>query len=141
MKKLIALILTLVFLGLSIWAFLEKRNEMQKEREREKPVQTAPRAKKEADDSSVVEFDPETLRLSGVISEAVNGPLQTDAVVTADGSAWYFAEIRPGVFQRKRCETSACSVSQEKVVTRGAQMLLSEERKGVIRVGEEGGGD
>ena len=140
MKKLIAVILTPIFLGLCVWAFLEGRKEMQKERERERPVQTAPRAKTEPDGSQVVEFDPETLRISGVAAESVSGALSIDAIVTADGSEWYFAKIREGVFQRKRCETSVCSVSQETVVTRGAQILLSEERKGIIRIGEEGGG-
>ena len=140
MKKLIALILISAFLIFGVWAFLEGRKEMQKEREREKPVQTAPRVKKQSDGSSVIEFEPETLRLSGVVAENINGPLKSDAIVAAHGDAWYFVEISPGVFQRKRCTSSACSVSREKVVVRGAQMLLSEERKDTIQIGEEGGG-
>lgn len=140
MKKLIALILTPVFLGLCVWAFLEGRKEMQKERDRERPVQGEPRIKKVADGSSVIEFNEETLRLSGVASENLSGPIRTDAIVMADGNAWYFAEIREGVFQRKRCVSPTCPVTQERVVVRGAQILLSEERKDVIRIGEEGGG-
>ena len=140
MKKLVAFIFIPVFLSLGVWAFLEGRKEMQKEREREKPVQTAPRAKKESDGSFVIEFNSGTLQFSGVSAENVTGPLGTDAIVTADGNAWYFTEVRPGAFQKKRCPSPSCPVSQEKVVVRGAQMLLSEERKGIIRIGEEGGG-
>lgn len=140
MKKLLLAIFISVFLGFSVWTFLKDQKEMQKERQREKPIQTQPRTKKDASGSLSVEFDPETLQISGVLTETVNGPLGADAIVTADGGAWYFAEVRSGVFQRKRCVTEVCTVLQEKVVTRGAQMLLSEERKGITQIREEGDG-
>ena len=141
MKKLVTVFLIPVFGGLCIWAFLEGRKEMQKEREREKPVQTAPRAKKEADGSVAIEFDQETLRLSGINSKVFTGPLEVNSIVIADGIDWYFSETEPGVFRRKRCAANGCSVSNEKIVIQGAQILLSEEKKGIIRIGEDSGGN
>ena len=140
MKKLFTIFLIPIFMGLGIWGFLEGRKEMQKEREREKPVETAPRFKKEADGSSVIEFDQETLRLSGVNSKVITGALEVNSTVMADGSEWYFSETEPGIFHRKRCVSNGCAVSNEKVVVQGTQVLLSEERKGIIRIGEDGGG-
>lgn len=140
MKKIIAVFLIPFFGGLCIWAFLEGRKEMQKEREREKPVQTAPRAKKEADGSVAIEFDQETLRLSGINSKYVTGPLEVNSIVISDGIDWYFLETKPGVFRRMRCAANGCSVLNQKIVTQGAQILLSEEKKGNIRIGEDSGG-
>lgn len=141
MKKLMVFLFLTLLVGLGIWAFIEGRKEMQKEREREKPVQTEPRTKKEPDGTSVVELEPETLKLSGIVIERVRGLLKQDAIVVADGSVYYFTELRPGVFARKICASGACIAADEKVVIHGAQVLLSEERKGIIRIGEEGGRD
>ena len=140
MKKLFTIFLIPIFMGLGIWTFLEGRKEMQKERDREKPVETASRFKKEADGSSVIEFDQETLRLSGVNSKVITGALEVNSTVMADGIEWYFSETKPGIFHRKRCVSNGCAVANEKVVVQGAQVLLSEERKGIIRIGEDSGG-
>ena len=140
MKKLFTIFLIPLLIGLGIFAFLEGRKEMQKEREREKPVETAPRFKNEADGSTVIEFDQETLRLSGVNSKIITGALEVNSTVMADGIEWYFSETGPGIFHRKRCASNGCSVSNEKIVVTGTQVLLSEERKGIIRIGDDSGG-
>lgn len=140
MKKVVTVVLVPIILAFGVWAFLQGRKEMQKEREREKPVQTAPRAKKTEDGATTLEFDSETLRLSDVKTQKISGELPVDAIVFADGSGWYFVETQAGVFQRRSCEPGNCTVSGESVVVNGAQTLLSEERKNIIQIGEESKG-
>ncbi len=60
MKRFLLLLSLPLILGLSTWAFMEGRKEMQKERDREKPVQTPPRVKKTSDGSVIIEFDKAT---------------------------------------------------------------------------------
>ena len=139
MKKLILILLLPAVIASGVYFFLEGRKEMQKEREREKPVLTPPRVK-EAGDGVVIEFDESTLAISGLKLERATGPLGMNAIVTADGKAWYYAEVDKRVFMRKPCSSSVCAVSDEMVVTLGAQMLLSEERKNFIKIGEDSGG-
>lgn len=140
MKKAVLILLLLVVIAGSVFAFLEGKKEMQKEREREKPVETPPRVKS-TPNGSVIEFDELTLALSGIVAEKISGPVNINCIVTADGKPWYYAEISPRTFLRKPCSSEACAVSNETIVTRGAQMLLSEERKNLIKIGEEGGGN
>ncbi len=138
MKRFLLLLSLPLILGLSTWAFMEGRKEMQKERDREKPVQTPPRVKKTSDGSVIIEFDKATYALSGIASQTSDGPLKTAAIVSADGQSWYYAETSPGIFQRKKCVEVQCPTKNETVVVQGAQLLLSEERKGKIKMGEGG---
>ncbi len=140
MKRIVLIVLLLVIVAGSVFAFLEGRKEMQKEREREKPVK-APLRVKATTRGSVVEFDEPTLALSGIVAEKISGLVKVNSIVIADGKPWYYAEVSPRVFLRKPCSSEACAVSDETIVTRGAQMLLSEERKNIIKIGEEGGGN
>ena len=140
MKRSIFVFLLMLIVAAGVFAFLEGRKEMQKEREREKPVETPPRIKTTSN-GSVIEFDESTFAISGIFSEKVSGSINVNYIVTADGKPWYYAEVGPRVFLRKLCASEACLVSNESVVTRGAQMLLSEERKNMIKIGEEGGGN
>ncbi len=140
MKRIILIFLLLMIFVGSVFAFLEGRKEMQKEREREKPVDTPPRVKATSN-GSVIEFDGPTLAISGIVAEKTSGPISVNCIVTADGKPWYYAEVSPRVFLRKPCSSEACVVSDETIVTRGAQMLLSEERKNIIKIGEDGGGN
>ena len=88
-----------------------------------------------------------TARLpSGVARDGVTVP--TSAVVWADGGAWVFREISEGHFTREAVTDSetrpdgtlfvAGLASGQPVVVKGAQVLLSEESRGSIQVGEEG---
>lgn len=138
MKKLILALLLPLVISAGVFAFLEGRKEMQKEREREKPVQTPPRVK-ETPNGSVIEFDKETFALSGLLTEKTTGSLNINSIVTADGKTWYYAEVGQRLFTRKPCSSAVCEVSNETIVTRGAQTLLSEERKNIIRIGEDSG--
>ena len=140
MKRIILIFFFLVIVAASVLAFLEGRKEMQKEREREKPVK-APLRLKTTPRGSVIEFDESTLALSGIVVEKISGLVKVNSIVTADGKPWYYAEVSPRVFLRRPCPSEACAVSEETIVTRGAQMLLSEERKNIIKIGEEGGGN
>lgn len=140
MKKIILIIIVPVIVVGGVFAFLEGRKEMQKEREREMPVETPPRLK-ETPNGSVIEFDETTLTLSGIATEKINGPLNINSIVTADGKAWYYAEVAERIFMRKPCASPACEVSNMTIVTCGAQTLLSEERKDIIKIGEDSGGN
>jgi multidrug efflux pump subunit AcrA (membrane-fusion protein) len=70
------------------------------------------------------------------------------AVVRADGRAWAYAQLADDRFARREVDVThpletGYFVAElwkagDRVVTSGAQLLLSEERKAQIRVGEEG---
>ncbi len=74
-----------------------------------------------------------------------------EAVVRADGKTWIYCQEAPDQFVRKSVHlepgagggrfVATALAPGSRVVTRGAQLLLSEESKSQIHVGEEGSGN
>lgn len=87
------------------------------------------------------------LRLPGAREKGVLLP--ANAVIHAAGKAWTYVQVKPDQFVRKEVRegrpagpgwfTTGFSPGDRVVVT-GAQVLLSEQSKSEIRVGEEGSG-
>jgi hypothetical protein len=87
------------------------------------------------------------LRLPGAREKGVLLP--ANAVIHAAGKAWVFVQLKPDQFVRKEVREARLAgrgwfttgfTPGDRVVVTGAQVLLSEQSKSEIRVGEEGSG-
>jgi len=176
--------------ALLTWAFMEGREELARERERERPVSAASYASRTAQGETAVILDPEIQMRIGLNIEALTAvenqapPPHTDlspiqsalnvldqeyermrtlspvqnpimklrpqdqgrsseskvvvpssAVVWHEGKPWVYVQMSPNTFVRR--ERGNARVGERVVVT-GAEILLSEEIKSQIQVGEEG---
>ena len=142
--------------GLLSWAFIEGRAELEKERDREKPIQVPPRIKQIADGETIVTFDQETLVLAHIgttrvstIQEKVLIP--RSSILRHEGKDWVYLLRAPGEFVKRPVDLvtplatgwliSKGIEANSVVVSVGAQTLLSEELKSQIQVlGEENAG-
>ena len=79
---------------LLVWAFLEGRHEMAKERERERPIKVPPRVSRTARDAVVVTLDQETQTRLGLTSLAIPSTV-TERAMQEHG---HFAEADSGTF-------------------------------------------
>ena len=160
LKAIIACLVGASICGLLVWAFVEGRQELQKERERELPVKVPPRVTKDSEGRSVIKLDQDTQALVKLKIESVVLPSErktsrgvqrmivpNSAIVRSEGKTWVYVTTSPETFVRKELisvedANSGSSVeglsSKDQVVTEGAQLLLSEEMKSVIQIGEEG---
>ena len=157
LKAIIACLVGVSICGLLIWAFLEGRQELQKERERELPVKVPARVTKDSEGRVAIKLDQETqalvkLRIESVVlpsgrRTSQNVIVPNSSVVRSEGKNWVYVSASSETFVRKELTSveaveSGSSVeglsSKDRVVTEGAQLLLSEELKSVIQIGEEG---
>lgn len=157
LKVLLATVVGLSVCGLLVWAFLEGRQELQKERERELPVKVPPRVTKDSEGRAAIKLDQETqalvkLRIESVVlpsggRTSQNVIVPNSSIVRSEGKNWVYVSASSETFVRKELTSieaveSGSSVeglsSKDRVVTEGAQLLLSEELKSVIQIGEEG---
>ena len=126
--------------GLLTWAFIEGREEMDRERERERPIRVPPRIKIEAG-VTYIELDETARALAGVETKTLRevASLSSASIVYSDGKPWVYLEMDGGRYRRVPAK-QALKNNSGRVVTVGAQLLLSEELKSNIQVlGEEGG--
>lgn len=114
----------------------------------EAPKHEAQNAHAEARETpGVVTLDAEALAQSGIVvaprrTSPGPGPqrIPESAVVWLDGKPWVYVEQAPGHFVRRELEASRIAPNARVVIT-GAQMLLSQEFRAQIQVGESGGGE
>ncbi len=154
-KKLIALIVILCLGGLLIWAFLEGRKELKMEREREKPIQVPPRLKRTDQGELKIVFDQHTRSLAGIQTEEGMGHgkftlISRSSILRYEGKIFVYIESAPNEFILKEIQLvkptsqgwliSSRSSFMGKIVSVGAETLLSEELKSQIQIGEEGNG-
>ena len=131
-----------ILLGLGsvlTWAFIEGREEMRLEREREKPIQVPPRTRIK-DGVTYIELDNEAVVFAGVKTETVRGlaSMPVSSIVYHEGKSWLYVEVEPGRYTRLPADRKATKNFGGRVVTVGAQILLSEELKSKIQsLGEE----
>lgn len=97
--------------------------------------------------SGVVTLDAEALAQSGIVvaprepsARPAPSRIPESAVVWLDGKPWIYVEEAPGHFVRREFEASRIA-PDARVVISGAQMLLSQEFRAQIQVGEGGGGE
>ncbi len=146
-------------IALLIWTFLEGRKELAMEQERERPIK-APLRVSIVHGESVITLDAATQKVSGINTAAL-APSTSEArrqaysavvvpdaaVVWLDGKAWVYVQKGPERFVRKELSSDRPSASGwivkknflpgDRVVVQGAQLLLSEEFRSQIRIGEE----
>lgn len=160
LKIVITVLAICVVIAFLIWAFLEGRKNLALEQERERPIK-APSRVSIVHGATVITLDPATQKISGIVTAPlaprfsggvggnhVAGALVPDAdVVWLDGKAWVYAQRGSEQFIRKEIATDRPSANGwfveknvspgEHVVTQGAQLLLSEEFRSQIQVGED----
>ena len=151
LKRLLLLALTIGISALLVFAFLEGRKALQAEREREMPVKIPPRLKKLSSGETLVTLEKEALKQAGITarrgSVTSNGHLiaPLSSLLRYEGRTFVYVEIATGEFMRKPVivtsitdrgwEISGPSVDAAVVVT-GSALLLSEELKSQIKVGD-----
>ena len=160
LKTIVTMLAIIVILALLVWAFVEGRKELALEQERERPINVPSRVSIEHGES-VITLDVATQKLGGIetarlapapgdgqkSSQGISVP--DSAVVWLDGKAWVYLQKDSERFVRRDITSgnpvqSGRFVSKnikagDRIVTQGAQLLLSEEFRSEIQVGEEGG--
>lgn len=163
MKRALKPLVTLLALAavgtLLIWAFIKGRAEFAQEQERERPVQTRSRVTMMGT-QSIVTLNPEEFARAGIVVAPIEttarsnvhppraNSLPASAVVWWQGQSWVYVQPSPGRFTRRAVIVRATNANDltvtglaagEAIVVRGAQLLLSEEQRSQIHVGEERG--
>lgn len=146
MKKLLLPFALIGIAALGVWGFMEGRHEVAMEALREKPVNVPPRMVEENEQHLLSLSDADKLA-GGITMEALSPQaVPTSALVWWGDKAWVYVETSPGKFLKtavtiKRFEQEHYEVegvsSPARIVTQGAQLLLSEEERGSIEVGED----
>lgn len=151
MRRILAGLAALGIVGLLAWAFVEGRAEMRREREREAPIIVHPRIGRTSSGEAAILLDDEGLRLAAIETapaRAVSGRAAAPrgAILRYDGRQWAFVEAEPGRYVRRQLELAEPLdegwlvrrgvAPGEKIVTVGAQTLLSEELKSAIQIGD-----
>ncbi len=146
MKKFMMLVVLIGLAALMVWGFVEGQHEAEMESLREKPVNAPPRVVEENERQVVGLTDAD--RTSGGIAVEEISPqaLSNSALVWWGDKSWVYVETSPGkflktpitikTFEQGNYEVEGLS-SPVRIVTHGAQLLLSEEERASIEVGEE----
>ncbi len=135
--------------ALLIWGHRLGKEALSREAQGEKTIAPAAGIQKGPHGEIFVELSQSAMELAEIRTEVLKeqGPyflLPRSAVLRQDGTAWTYAEAAPGRYERKGVRPIELAdqgwlvqkVSpQNRVVTQGAQLLLSEELKSNIRVG------
>lgn len=136
--------------ALLIWAHRMGKEALRLEAQGEETIAPAAGIQKGPHGEIFIELSPSAVELAGIQTEILKprSPgflLPRSAVLRQDGKAWAYAESAPDRFERREVRLSELTdqgwlvrrVSpQNRVVTQGAQLLLSEEMKSSIRVGD-----
>ena len=156
-SKLVAwIVIPIVLAGLLVFAFFQGREEMKREREREATIQAPSKIRKNKTGQTVLTLEPKTLEVSGIqiqIFQSHGGLVQLpeSAVIRENEKTWVYVEISSHEFSRAEIRSAQAEdghahwrvlapiTPQLKIVTTGAQSLLSEELKSQIQMGESGG--
>ncbi|MDE3060421.1 MAG: hypothetical protein KGJ06_05370 [Pseudomonadota bacterium] len=146
MKKLLLPFALIGIAALGVWGFMEGRHEVAMEALREKPIDFPPRMVEENEQHLVSLSDADKLAGGIVVEEISPQAVPASALVWWGEKAWVYAETSPGKFLKtavtiKKFEQGHYEVegvsSPARIVTQGAQLLLSEEERGSIEVGED----
>ncbi len=139
-----------------VWSFIEGRKEMLLEQESEQPIKVPSRVSIDHGES-VITIDVATQKLSGITTTVlapapVGGPGPSHAIMVPDsavvwlgGRAWIYVEKDAERFVRRpvpvdhRVREGFVTdqfAAGDRVVAQGAQLLLSEELKSQIQIGD-----
>jgi hypothetical protein len=158
-KIIITALVICAIAGLLVWAFIQGRIGLMVEQEREKPITVAKRVSI-AHGETVITLDEVTQKTSGIDTKALVSDFSVDterkhtpgvvipdsAVVWLDGRAWAYVQKGRESFIRQEVVTSHPVVkgwfvtkkfqNGDRVVVQGAQLLLSEEFRAQIQIGD-----
>lgn len=152
-RGIIATFACLAVVALLSWAFIEGREEMKREREREAPIKVPARLGRTSRGEAALMLDEEGRRLAALETAPAESfgsfiSVPRGALLRHDGRAWVFVEAEPGRYIRREVALDRPAEgfwllrrgirAGERVVSVGGQSLLSEELKSAIHVGEEG---
>jgi hypothetical protein len=135
--------------ALLIWAYRMGKEARRLEAQGEETIAPAAGIQKGPHGEIFVELSPAAVELADIRTEVLKPLgagflLPRSAVLRQDGTAWTYTEAAPGRYERKEIRPIELAgpgwivrriSPQNRVVTQGAQLLLSEELKSNIRVG------
>ena len=139
-----------VFAGLTVFAFVRGRAEFAEERERERPVNSPIRVTI-SDNQAVVSLDPAaseaaSLVMLRLVPRAGAVLLPFSAIVWSEGKPWAYMRSAPGRYSRRGVPLGTVvedgwllpgkGWQGAEVVLAGGQMLLSEEFRADLNVGD-----
>ena len=133
------LLAALVVIGVSVlivYAFIERRKELQAEQELERPITSVPRVSVQ-DGEAVVSLDTLAQLLGGIeVFEVRENRIPDSAVVHLQGKEWVYLKKDTERFVRKEISPTTPLKAGDFLVVTGAQLILSEEFRAQI-TGEE----
>lgn len=146
MKQLFGFILLIGVAALGAWGFTEGRREVEMEELRERPIATPLRIVR---DNGIQELQLSAAdeTASGIRVETITAAdIPSAAVVWSDGKAWIYVATNEARFRKVGVALKAFGNDRymveglslpARIVAQGAQILLSEEERGAIKIGEE----
>jgi hypothetical protein len=136
MNRLFTMLFCLCLAGLGVWQFRTHRAD---EDQHDKPVEIPSRVET-AQGATVLRLTEAESKAAGLAIAGVSGPSIPDAAVAwFEGKPWVYLEKSPLHFQRaavtiRSYDSGRYAVDglppEARIVTRGAQVLLSEEQRG-----------
>ena len=150
LKALWPLFLILLIFGGATIGFLFGREEQMKEKQREATIKSSSQVHRAPDGSTEVILDVKSVQAAGIETRRysrASSEIPREAVVRSDAQTWVYLETAPGKFSRVGVGpvgepfsfwrlTRRNLPTEIRVVTVGAQLLLSEESKSSIKVGD-----
>jgi hypothetical protein len=142
---LIALSALVAIGALAAWGFLEGREEAHEEEIAERPVEMPLRITS-AEGVPAIRLSDRDIRAAEILIVTIADAVPDDAVVWSDGKPWVFVEVAPLRFRKVPLVLEKGAAGDRaargvppgsRVVVQGAQLLLSEEMRDSIEVGEE----
>jgi hypothetical protein len=147
LRKALLGLLIVLFYG-SLIAFF-RANHAESEAESEAPIAGASKVTPRDDATPLLELPEDAVAQAGIETRSLEGrtfALPSSALVRSDGRTWVYFAMENGKFSREEVtpeanrESGAWKLEGEapstKLVTVGAQTLLSEEMKSQISVGD-----
>lgn len=146
MKHVLMLAVLAGLIALGVWGFMEGQQEKELEVLREKPVEVPLRVVEE-NGQQIVRFSKADNAAAAIrIQEVPSNAVPAAALVWSGDKAWVYAESAPRMFRKvpvsiKEFKRDYYELeglpAPATIVTQGAQLLLSEEKRGWAKVGEE----
>lgn len=133
MKRIIIFLAACGIGALLIWGITAGRKEMKMEAERDQPVNAPSRFK-----DGVIALDKQTRVAAGIeVTLPENGKIPASAIVWWEGKPSVYIQQTPDTYARMAIAPEGSTPITQPIVTVGAQLLLSEELRYGIDVGEE----
>jgi hypothetical protein len=132
MKRLFLILILCLVGGLLVWGIMEGRKEIGMEAERDQPVNAPSRFK-----DDVITLDEQARAAAGIeITSIKDRQIPASAIIWWEGNPSIYIQQTPDTYVRVVNPEGNTTVAQP-IVTTGTQLLLSEELRSGLHVGEE----